>query len=177
MDKQIPSRKKNEISKRSYEILTEQANFNPQDIIIDPNVFAVATGLEEHNNYAVDFINACKYITENLPGAKISGGISNVSFSFRGNNTVREAMHSVFLYHAIKNGLSMGIVNAGQLVVYEEIDPILKELVEDVILNRAEDATERLVEKASDYLSQDDTSSKNNLEWREGSVEERIFMH
>ena len=166
--------RKNEISKRSYEILTEQANFNPQDIIIDPNVFAVATGLEEHNNYAVDFINACKYITENLPGAKISGGISNVSFSFRGNDTVREAMHSVFLYHAIKNGLSMGIVNAGQLVVYEEIDPNLKELVEDVILNRTEDATERLVEKASDYLSQDDTSSKNNLEWRESSVEERI---
>ena len=166
--------RKNEIAKRSYITLTEQASFNPHDIIIDPNVFAVATGLEEHNNYAVDFIDACKYITENLPGAKISGGISNVSFSFRGNDTVREAMHSVFLYHAIKNGLSMGIVNAGQLVVYEEIDPDLKELVEDVILNRSENATELLVEKASDYLSKESTSSINNQEWRDGSVEERI---
>ncbi len=166
--------RKNEIAKRSYITLTEQASFNPHDIIIDPNVFAVATGLEEHNNYAVDFIDACKYVTENLPGAKISGGISNVSFSFRGNDTVREAMHSVFLYHAIKNGLSMGIVNAGQLVVYEEIDPDLKELVEDVILNRSENATELLVEKASDYLSKESTSSINNQEWRDGSVEERI---
>ncbi len=166
--------RKNEIAKRSYTTLLEKVSFNPHDIIIDPNVFAVATGLDEHNNYAVDFIDACKYITENLPGAKISGGISNVSFSFRGNDTVREAMHSVFLYHAIKNGLSMGIVNAGQLVVYEEIDPDLKELVEDVILNRTENATELLVEKASDYLSQESSSSRDDQEWREGSVEERI---
>ena len=166
--------RKNEIAKRSYTTLLEKVSFNPHDIIIDPNVFAVATGLDEHNNYAVDFIDACKYIRENLPGAKISGGISNVSFSFRGNDTVREAMHSVFLYHAIKNGLSMGIVNAGQLVVYEEIDPDLKELVEDIILNRNENATELLVEKASDYLSQESSSSRDDEEWREGSVEERI---
>jgi 5-methyltetrahydrofolate--homocysteine methyltransferase len=118
--------KKNAIAKRSYETLVNEINFNPEDIIIDPNVFAVATGLEEHNNYAVDFIDSCKFITDNLPGAKISGGISNVSFSFRGNDVVREAMHSVFLYHAIRNGLTMGIVNAGQLVVYEEIEPDLK---------------------------------------------------
>ena len=138
-------KRKIEIAKRSYEILTKKINFNPYDIIIDPNVFAVATGLEEHNNYAVDFIDACKYISENLHGVKISGGISNVSFSFRGNDVVREAMHSVFLYHAIKNGLSMGIVNAGQLIVYEEIDPDLKKLVEDVILNRSPNATELLL--------------------------------
>ena len=118
--------KKNVIAKRSYVALVHKIDFNPEDIIIDPNVFAVATGLEEHNNYAVDFIDACKFISNNLPGAKISGGISNVSFSFRGNDAVREARHSVFLYHAIKNGLSMGIVNAGQLIVYEEIEPDLK---------------------------------------------------
>ena len=129
-------KRKNEISKRSYDLLVNEIGFNAQDIILDPNVFAVATGLEEHNNYAVDFIDSCKFITEKLPGARISGGISNVSFSFRGNDTVREAMHSVFLYHAIKNGLSMGIVNAGQLKVYEEIDSDLKELVEDVILKK-----------------------------------------
>ena len=133
--------KKNAIAKRSYETLVNEINFNPEDIIIDPNVFAVATGLEEHNNYAVDFIDCCKFITDNLPGAKISGGISNVSFSFRGNDVVREAMHSVFLYHAIRNGLTMGIVNAGQLIVYEEIEPDLKELVENVILNKNDQAT------------------------------------
>ncbi len=166
--------RKNEIAKRSYTTLVEKVSFNPHDIIIDPNVFAVATGLVEHNNYAVNFIDSCKYITKNLPGAKISGGISNVSFSFRGNDTVREAMHAVFLYHAIKNGLSMGIVNAGQLAVYEEIDSDLKELAEDVILNRTENATELLVEKASDYLSQESASSRNDQEWRKGSVEERI---
>ncbi len=166
--------RKNEIAKRSYDTLIEKINFIPQDIIIDPNVFAVATGLEEHNNYAVDFINSCKYITENLPHAKISGGISNVSFSFRGNDTVREAMHSVFLYHAIKNGLSMGIVNAGQLVVYEEIEPDLKILVEDVILNRNDDATEILVEKASDYISTEKTKSISDEKWREDPVEKRI---
>ena len=116
--------------KRCYELLVNEINFPPEDIFIDPNVFAVATGLEEHNNYAKDFIDSCKYISTNLPHAKISGGISNVSFSFRGNDPVREAMHSVFLFHAIKNGLTMGIVNAGQLTVYEDIEPELKLLVE-----------------------------------------------
>ena len=165
--------RKNIIAKRSYETLTKIC-FDPSDIIIDPNVFAVATGLEEHNNYAVDFIDSCKFIINNLPEAKISGGISNVSFSFRGNDTVREAMHSVFLYHAIKNGLSMGIVNAGQLVVYEEIEPELKALVEDVILNRNPDATEKLVDKASEYLNTDKKISKNDEKWRDDSVENRI---
>ncbi|MDC1251264.1 methionine synthase [Gammaproteobacteria bacterium] len=165
--------RKNIIAKRSYETLTK-IGFDPSDIIIDPNVFAVATGLEEHNNYAVDFIDSCKFIINNLPEAKISGGISNVSFSFRGNDTVREAMHSVFLYHAIKNGLSMGIVNAGQLVVYEEIEPELKALVEDVILNRNPDATEKLVDKASEYLNTDKKISKNDEKWRDDSVENRI---
>ncbi|MDC0509066.1 methionine synthase [Gammaproteobacteria bacterium] len=165
--------RKNIIAKRSYETLTK-ISFDPSDIIIDPNVFAVATGLEEHNNYAVDFIDSCKFIINNLPEAKISGGISNVSFSFRGNDTVREAMHSVFLYHAIKNGLSMGIVNAGQLVVYEEIEPELKALVEDVILNRNPDATEKLVDKASEYLNTHKKISKNDEKWRDDSVENRI---
>ena len=137
-------------------------------------MFAVATGLEEHNNYAVDFIDACKYISNNLPGAKISGGISNVSFSFRGNDAVREAMHSVFLYHAIKSGLSMGIVNAGQLIVYEEIESDLKKLVEDVILNLNNEATEILVEKAADFLSSMQTSSEIDEKWREQEVEQRI---
>jgi 5-methyltetrahydrofolate--homocysteine methyltransferase len=166
--------KKNAIAKRSYETLVNEINFNPEDIIIDPNVFAVATGLEEHNNYAVDFIDSCKFITDNLPGAKISGGISNVSFSFRGNDVVREAMHSVFLYHAIRNGLTMGIVNAGQLIVYEEIEPDLKELVENVILNKNDQATEALVDKASTYLNSEKTTSLNDEKWRSNEVENRI---
>ena len=166
--------RKNMIAKRSYDTLTKKIGFDPEDIIIDPNVFAVATGLEEHNNYAVDFIESCKFIVNNLPEAKISGGISNVSFSFRGNDTVREAMHSVFLYHAIKNGLSMGIVNAGQLIVYEEIEPELKVLVEDVILNRNPEATENLVDKASEYLNSEKKISKNDEKWRDDSVENRI---
>ena len=120
--------------------------FPPEDIIFDPNILTVATGMEEHNNYAVDFINATRWIKENLPHAKVSGGVSNVSFSFRGNNVVREAMHAAFLYHAIAAGMDMGIVNAGQLEVYDEIEPELKELVEDVLLNRRPDATERLVD-------------------------------
>merc|ERR1712000_391636 len=136
-----------------YRILVDEVGFPPEDIIFDPNIFAVATGIEEHNNYAVDFINACKFITENLPYAKISGGVSNVSFSFRGNDVVREAIHSVFLYHAIKAGMNMGIVNPGQLVIYDEIDPELKELVEDVVLNRRDDATDRLLEIAERYRS------------------------
>ena len=156
----------------TYDALVHKIDFNPEDIIIDPNVFAVATGLEEHNNYAVDFIDACKFISNNLPEQKY--GISNVSFSFRGNDVVREAMHSVFLYHAIKSGLSMGIVNAGQPIVYEEIEPDLKKLVEDVILNSNNEATEILVEKAADFLSSIQTSSEIDEKWREQEVEQRI---
>jgi len=162
-----------EICKRSYDILVKEVGFPPQDIIFDPNILTVATGLEEHNNYAVDFINATRWIKENLPHAKVSGGVSNISFSFRGNNVVREAMHSAFLYHAIKAGLDMGIVNAGMLEVYEEIDPLLREYVEDVLLNRREDATERLVDFAETVKSKDKVEVKS-AEWRNGSVEERI---
>ena len=134
------------ICERAYRILVDEVGFPPEDIIFDPNILTVATGMEEHNNYAVDFINATRWIKANLPHAKVSGGVSNISFSFRGNNKVREAMHSAFLYHAIAAGMDMGIVNAGMLEVYEEIEPELKELVEDVLLNRRPDATERLVE-------------------------------
>ena len=135
-DRQIQGQRKVEICQRAYDILNEQAGYDPQDIIFDPNIFAIATGIEEHNNYGVDFIEATREIKKLMPLTKVSGGVSNVSFSFRGNDTVREAMHSVFLYHAIKAGMDMGIVNAGQLQVYEQIDPVLKELCEDVILNR-----------------------------------------
>src|SRR5262249_10668337 len=134
----------------------------------------VATGIEEHNNYAVDFIRATRWIKQNLPGAKVSGGVSNISFSFRGNNTVREAMHSAFLYHAIKAGMDMGIVNAGQLAVYDEIPKDLLELVEDVLLNRRPDATERLVNFAETIKSQGKTEAKELDEWRSGTVEERL---
>jgi 5-methyltetrahydrofolate--homocysteine methyltransferase len=125
-----------EICERAYKLLTEKINFPPEDIIFDPNILAIATGIEEHDNYGVDFINATKWIKENLPYAKVSGGVSNLSFSFRGNNTVREAIHSVFLYHAIKAGMDMGIVNPGMIEVYDEIEPELRELVEDVVLNK-----------------------------------------
>lgn len=165
--------RKNEICKRSYDLLVG-IGFPPEDIIFDPNVFAVATGIEEHNNYALDFINACRYITENLPYAKISGGISNVSFSFRGNNPVREAIHSVFLYHAIKAGLSMGIVNAGQLMVYDEIPEDLKARVEDVVLNTRDDATDRLLEIAEQYRGSGTQQKEEDLAWRSWSVEKRI---
>ncbi len=165
--------RKSEICKRSYDLLTGMG-FPPQDIIFDPNVFAVATGIEDHNNYAVDFINACHYISENLPYAKSSGGISNVSFSFRGNNPVREAIHSVFLYHAIKAGLSMGIVNAGQLVIYDEIPEDLKQRVEDVILNTRDDATDRLLEVAEEYRGNGKQQKEEDLAWRNWSVEKRI---
>ena len=165
--------RKTEICARSYKILTEQVGFNPSDIIFDPNVLTVATGIEEHNNYAVDFIEATRWIKQHLPGAKVSGGISNISFSFRGNNVVREAMHSAFLYHAIKAGLDMGIVNAGQLAVYEEIPKDLLELVEDVLLNRRPDSTERLVTFAETVKRQDKTVLKDD-EWRKGTVEERL---
>lgn len=166
--------RKNEICKRSYDLLREKLDFPAEDIIFDPNVFAIATGIEEHNNYAVDFIESCKFIKKNLPGALISGGISNVSFSFRGNNTVREAIHSVFLYHAIKAGLTMGIVNAGQLTVYDEIPADLKEAVEDVVLNRNDQATENLMEVAQKYSGSGEKTKTEDLSWREKSVEERL---
>jgi 5-methyltetrahydrofolate--homocysteine methyltransferase len=162
-----------EICKRSYDILVDEIGFPPQDIIFDPNILTVATGLEEHNNYAVDFIEATRWIKQNLPLAKVSGGVSNISFSFRGNNVVREAMHSAFLYHAIKAGLDMGIVNAGMLEVYEEIPKDLLERVEDVLLNRRPDATERLVEFAETVKSKGKEIVKDE-EWRKGPVEERL---
>ncbi|WP_276348817.1 methionine synthase [Daejeonella sp. JGW-45] len=165
--------RRKEICKRSYDILVNEVNFPPQDIIFDPNILTVATGLEEHNNYAVDFIEATRWIKQNLPLAKVSGGVSNISFSFRGNNTVREAMHSAFLYHAIKAGLDMGIVNAGMLEVYEEIPKDLLELVEDVLLNRRPDATERLVEFAETIKTKGKVMVKDE-EWRKGTVEERL---
>ncbi|RXF69194.1 methionine synthase [Arcticibacter tournemirensis] len=165
--------RRTEICKRSYDILVNEVGFPPQDIIFDPNILTVATGLEEHNNYAVDFIKATRWIKENLPYAKVSGGVSNISFSFRGNNVVREAMHSAFLYHAIKAGLDMGIVNAGMLEVYEEIPKELLERVEDVLLNRRADATERLVDFAETVKTKGKEIVKNE-EWRNGSVEERL---
>jgi 5-methyltetrahydrofolate--homocysteine methyltransferase len=165
--------RKIEVCRRSYRVLTEQAGFPPQDTIFDPNVLTVATGIEEHNNYAADFIRATKWIKENLPFARVSGGISNVSFSFRGNNVVREAMHSAFLYHAIRAGLDMGIVNPGMLEVYEEIPKELLELVEDVLLNRRPDATDRLV-KFAETIKQKDETEAAEAEWRKGSVEQRL---
>ena len=162
-----------EICEKAYKILTEQVGFDPQDIIFDPNIFAVATGIEEHNNYAVDFIEATRIIKQRMPLAKISGGVSNVSFSFRGNEPVREAMHAVFLYHTIKAGMDMGIVNAGQLVVYDEIEPQLRELCEDVILNRRSDATDRLIQFAETVKAKDKSEVKSE-EWRNGTVEERL---
>ncbi|MFA5241692.1 MAG: methionine synthase [Sulfuricella sp.] len=165
--------RKQEICARSYKILTEQVGFPPEDIIFDPNIFAVATGIEEHNNYAVDFINATRWIKHNLPYAKISGGVSNVSFSFRGNEPVREAIHTAFLYHAIQAGMDMGIVNAGQLGVYAEIPKDLLERVEDVLLNRRPDATERLVEFAESFKGQS-KEQVEDLSWREAPVGERL---
>src|SRR5947208_10283236 len=149
----------------AYDLMTKQANFPANDIIFDPNILTVATGLEEHRNYAVDFIEATRWIKQNLPGAHVSGGVSNISFSFRGNNAVREAMHAAFLFHAIRAGLDMGIVNAGQLAVYEEIEPELRERVEDVLLNRREDATERLVELAGGVEAKGKTQI-NEEAWR-----------
>ncbi|MCY4044096.1 MAG: methionine synthase [Cellvibrionales bacterium] len=166
--------RKNEICKRSYDVLVEKVGFNPADIIFDPNIFAVATGIEEHNNYAVDFINSCHYIKKACPHALISGGVSNVSFSFRGNNPVREAIHSVFLYHAIKAGLSMGIVNAGQLAVYDDLPLELKEAVEDVILNRHPESTEKLLEIAEKYRGDGETQDTKSEAWRELDVNARL---
>ncbi|WP_341939281.1 methionine synthase [Marinimicrobium sp. C2-29] len=167
--------RKKEICERSYRVLVDKVGFPPQDIIFDPNIFAIATGIDEHNNYAVDFIEATRWIRDNLPHAGVSGGVSNVSFSFRGNNPVREAIHSVFLYHAIKAGLNMGIVNAGQLAVYDDLPAELKEKVEDVILNRTDNGTEALLDIAEKYRGDGSTGEKKeDLEWRSWTVEKRI---
>lgn len=165
--------RKTEICKRAYDLLTEKVGFPPEDIIFDPNIFAIATGIEEHNNYAVDFINATRWIRANLPYAKISGGVSNVSFSFRGNDPAREAIHTVFLYHAIQAGMTMGIVNAGMVGVYSELAPELRERVEDVVLNRRPDATERMIDIAG-TLKAGDKKEEQNLEWRAGTVQKRL---
>src|ERR1700730_12424290 len=165
--------RKIDICTRAYKLLTERASFPPNDIIFDPNILTVATGLDEHRNYAVDFIEATRWIKKNLPNARVSGGVSNISFSFRGNNTVREAMHAAFLFHAIRAGLDMGIVNAGQLAVYEEIEPDLRERVEDVLLNRRDDATERLVDFAESVKAKGKAPVKDEA-WRSAPVEERL---
>jgi 5-methyltetrahydrofolate--homocysteine methyltransferase len=166
--------RKIEICERAYRILVDEVGFPPQEIIFDPNILTVATGIEEHNNYAVDFIRATQWIKEHLAGARVSGGVSNISFSFRGNNLVREAMHSAFLYHAIRAGLDMGIVNAGQLAVYDEIPPELLTLVEDVLLNRRSDATERLIAYAEEHRQSGKVEVRESEEWRSWPVEKRL---
>ncbi|WP_189440544.1 methionine synthase [Rhodanobacter panaciterrae] len=166
--------RKVEICSRAYELLTKELDFLPEDIIFDPNIFAIATGIEEHNNYAVDFIEATRELKKRFPDCHISGGVSNVSFSFRGNNIVREAIHSVFLYHAIKAGMDMGIVNAGALTIMDDIDPPLRERVEDVVLNRRDDATERLLEIADNYKGKRGEAVVETLAWREKPVRERL---
>jgi 5-methyltetrahydrofolate--homocysteine methyltransferase len=166
--------RKKEICKRSYDILVNEVGFPPEDIIFDPNIFAIATGIEEHNNYAVDFINACAYIRDELPYALTSGGVSNVSFSFRGNNPVREAIHSVFLLHAIRAGLTMGIVNAGQLEIYDEIPAKLREAVEDVVLNRSDEGTEKLLAIADEFKGDGSVKEAETEEWRGWEVNERL---
>jgi 5-methyltetrahydrofolate--homocysteine methyltransferase len=165
--------RKTEICKRAYDLLTQKVDFPPEDIIFDPNIFAIATGIEEHNNYAVDFIEATRWIRQNLPYAKVSGGVSNVSFSFRGNDPAREAIHTVFLYHAIHAGMTMGIVNAGMVGVYDDLAPELRERVEDVVLNRRPDATERMIEFAA-TLKAGGAKEEQTLEWREAPVEKRL---
>jgi 5-methyltetrahydrofolate--homocysteine methyltransferase len=162
------------ICQRAYDILTKQIGFPPEDIIFDPNIFAIATGIEEHNNYGVDFIEAARWIRANLPGVHISGGVSNLSFSFRGNEPVREAMHSVFLYHAIEAGMDMGIVNAGQMAVYDDLDPELREACEDVVLNRREDASERLLAIAQRFAGKGREAKEVDLAWREWPVGKRL---
>ena len=166
--------RKTEICKRAYDILVNQLDFPPEDIIFDPNIFAIATGLEEHNNYGVDFIEATRWIRKNLPHAHISGGVSNLSFSFRGNEPVREAMHSVFLYHAIHAGMDMGIVNAGQMIVYDDIDPELRQTCEDVILNRDPAASERLLQLAEKFRGKEKLTKEQDLAWREWPVDRRL---
>ncbi len=165
--------RKTEICERAYRLLVDKVGFPPEDIIFDPNIFAIATGIDEHNNYAVDFIEATAWIRQNLPHAKISGGVSNVSFSFRGNDPAREAIHTVFLYHAIRAGMSMGIVNAGMVGVYDDLDPELRERVEDVVLNRRPDATERMIEIAA-TLKAGGKREEQNLAWRDAPVEKRL---
>ena len=165
--------KKYSICKRAYKLLVEKVNFRPEDIIFDPNIFAVATGIEEHNNYALDFFEATKLIKSNLPYAKVSGGLSNVSFSFRGNNQVREAMHSCFLYHAIKYGLDMAIVNAGQITIYEQIPKDLKDAIEDVLFNKSNDATENLINVSKKYSGNVERKKVTN-EWRKQPLEKKI---
>ncbi|ASP33397.1 methionine synthase [Labrenzia sp. VG12] len=166
--------RKTEICSRSYKVLTEKVGFAPEDIIFDPNIFAVATGIEEHNNYGVDFIGATGWIRENLPHAHVSGGVSNLSFSFRGNEAVREAMHSVFLYHAIQRGMDMGIVNAGQLAVYNDLDTELRELCEDVVLNRRDDATDRMLDAAERWKGEGGKKKEADLTWRTWGVAKRL---
>src|SRR3989338_2820765 len=165
--------RKIEICERTYRILVDDVGFPPEDIVFDPNIFAIATGIEEHDNYAVDFINATRWIKQNLPGAKVSGGVSNVSFSFRGNEPVREAIHTVFLYHAIQAGMDMGIVNAGMVGVYEEIPRELRDAVEDVVLNRSPDAGEKLVTLA-ETVKGGGKAQVEDLEWRKGTVQQRL---
>jgi 5-methyltetrahydrofolate--homocysteine methyltransferase len=162
------------ICSRAYRILTQEVGFPPEDILLDPNIFAIATGIEEHNEYARAYIAATREIKRTLPHALVSGGVSNVSFAFRGNNRVREAIHAVFLYHAIQAGMDMGIVNAGQLEIYEEIPEELRERVEDVVLNRREDATERLLEIAQRFKTGGAARKQQDLEWREWPVAKRL---
>jgi 5-methyltetrahydrofolate--homocysteine methyltransferase len=166
--------RKTEICARAYKILTEQVGFPPEDIIFDPNIFAIATGIEEHNNYGVDFIEAARWIRQNLPGVHISGGVSNLSFSFRGNETVREAMHSVFLYHAIHAGMDMGIVNAGQMAVYDDLDPELRQACEDVVLNKSPDAGEKLLAIAQRFAGKGKEAKEVDLAWRDWPVDRRL---
>jgi 5-methyltetrahydrofolate--homocysteine methyltransferase len=169
--------RKTAICARAYRILVEDVGFPPEDIIFDPNIFAIGTGIDEHRNYAVDFIEACRFIRDQLPHARTSGGVSNVSFGFRGNNTLREAIHAVFLYHAIRAGLTMGIVNAGQLAIYENIPPELRDSVEDLVLNRRPDATERLLALAPRYSGENAEAKERTEErWRDAPVRERL-MH
>lgn len=167
--------RRKEICQRAYNLLTTKVGFPAEDIIFDPNILAIGTGIEEHNNYAIDYINVTKWIKEHLPHAKVSGGVSNLSFSFRGNNQVREAMHAVFLYHAIQAGMDMGIVNPGMLQIYDEIPADLLELVEDVVLNRRPDATERLIEKAEEIKDQKESGTAVKKDsWRDNPLEERL---
>ena len=167
--------RKIEICERAYRLLTEKVRFNPQDIIFDPNILAIATGMEEHNGYGLAFIRAVEWIKKNLPGAKVSGGVSNLSFSFRGNNHVREAMHAVFLYHAIRKGMDMGIVNPSTSVLYEEIEPDFRQLLEDVILDRRPEAAEELIAYAQKlHANEADTPSEKHEAWRDLPLEDRL---
>ena len=167
-------KRKIEICEKAYNLLTKKLNFPPEDIIFDPNILAIGTGIDEHNNYAVNFIKATKWIKENLPHAKVSGGISNLSFSFRGNNTVREAIHSVFLFHAVKAGMDMGIVNPGMLQIYDNIEAELLKYAEDLVLNRRKDATARLLAYAEKVIDGKNDNPKKEQEWRSFDVKERL---